>query len=59
VSWASPRCFNSTDGQRHFALADWPLADRNRFANIAPVDDPEGNFLVIMKNGTICRSIVR
>jgi imidazolonepropionase-like amidohydrolase len=41
------------------ALADLLLVDGDPLANIALVDDPARNFLVIMKDGKIYKNLVR
>ena len=41
------------------ALADLLLVDGDPIANIALVEDPARNFLVIMKDGKIYKSVQR
>ena len=40
------------------ALADLLLVDGNPLENIKLVEDPDKNFLVIMKDGTVYKDIV-
>lgn len=41
------------------AIADLLLVDGDPIANIALIDDPAKNFLVIMKDGTVYKQFVR
>ena len=40
------------------ALADSLLVDGNQLENIKLVEDPDKNFLVIMKDGTVYKDVV-
>jgi len=41
------------------AIADLLLVDGDPIANIALIEDPAKNFLVIMKDGTIYKQLVK
>lgn len=41
------------------AMADLLLVDGNPLDNLKLIDDPEKNFLVIMKNGILYKNLVK
>lgn len=40
-------------------MADLLLVDGNPLENLKLIDDPEKNFLVIMKNGVLYKNLVK